>query len=276
MTTQTHRTVTVQDIPIDVTEIGSGTPIVLIHGWSADHRYMIADWEPNFGKAAPWHRIYFDLPGHGSTPAPDWLTNQTQMLDIIRELLKEILDDKPFALVGNSYGGYLVLGLVRSMPSKVLGAALIVPDLPDDLNQRLVPQRITIRENLSFFDELAADEEWIPAGLVEHYEHSLPEIRRTDMPAYRIANYPFLERLNASYVLPSEIRSAKNPFNGPSLIALGHQDATVGYERQVSLLAEFPRATMCVADLAGHYLGRVERPKIFSALITDWLERLSR
>jgi hypothetical protein len=48
----------------------------------------------------------------------------------------------------------------------------------------------------------------------------------------------------------------------------------VGYERQLQLLPEFPRATVAVVDMAGHYLGRVERPKVFNALVCDWLERV--
>jgi hypothetical protein len=48
----------------------------------------------------------------------------------------------------------------------------------------------------------------------------------------------------------------------------------VGYERQLQLLPEFPRSTLAVVDMAGHYLGRVERPKVFNSLVRDWIERV--
>ena len=32
--------------------------------------------------------------------------------------------------------------------------------------------------------------------------------------------------------------------------------------------------TLAVVDLAGHHLGRIERPTLFRALVRDWLERL--
>ena len=37
---------------------------------------------------------------------------------------------------------------------------------------------------------------------------------------------------------------------------------------------EFPRATYAVLDLAGHHIGRIERPELFRALVGDWLERM--
>jgi pimeloyl-ACP methyl ester carboxylesterase len=94
------------------------------------------------------------------------------------------------------------------------------------------------------------------------------------MPGYRASDADLLERLNKNYVLPVEVRHTGAPFSQPSLIALGHQDATVGYERQLQLLPEFPRATLAVVDMAGHYLGRIERPKVFNSLVHDWIQRV--
>ena len=160
------------------------------------------------------------------------------------------------------------------MPQRLLGAALLVPDLPDDFNNRQASNAMTIVEDMSIFGNLQSDEEWIPGGLVEHTQYALDEIRAHDMPGYRASDDDLLERLNKNYLLPVEVRHTGEPFAGPSLIALGHQDATVGYERQMQLLPEFPRATLAVVDMAGHYLGRVERPKVFNSLVCDWIQRV--
>ena len=248
--------------------------MLVIHGWSADHRYMMADLEPNFDESSSWQRIYFDLPGHGTTIAPDWLNNQTQMFEILTKFIEQVIGDQKFCVIGNSYGGYLSLGLVRKLPHRLLGAALLVPDLPDDFNNRQTTDALTIVEDMSLFGNLQSDEQWIPTGLVEHSQYALDEIRAHDMPGYRASDADLLERLNKNYVLPLEVRHAGAPFSQPSLIALGHQDATVGYERQLQLLPEFPRSTLAVVDMAGHYLGRVERPKVFNSLVHDWIQRV--
>jgi pimeloyl-ACP methyl ester carboxylesterase len=267
-------TVVVEGISVDIEKRGSGLPMLVIHGWSADHRYMMADLEPNFDESSSWQRIYFDLPGHGTTIAPDWLNNQTQMFEILTKFIEQVIGDQKFCVIGNSYGGYLSLGLVRKMPHRLLGAALLVPDLPDDFNNRQTTDALTIVEDMSLFGNLQSDEQWIPTGLVEHSQYALDEIRAHDMPGYRASDADLLERLNKNYVLPVEVRHTGAPFSQPSLIALGHQDATVGYERQLQLLPEFPRATLAVVDMAGHYLGRIERPKVFNSLVHDWIQRV--
>jgi len=58
------------------------------------------------------------------------------------------------------------------------------------------------------------------------------------------------------------------------LIVAGRQDAWVGYRRAAALVDELPRATLAVIDLAGHHLGRIERPSLFRALVRDWIERV--
>ena len=267
-------TIEIDGIKIEIRRRGVGRPLLVIHGWSADHRYIMADLEPNFDESSIWQRIYFDLPGHGTTIAPDWLNNQTQMFEILTKFIDQVIGDQKFGVIGNSYGGYLSLGLVRKMPHRLLGAALLVADLPDDLNNRQTSDALTIVEDMTLFGNLQSDEQWIPAGLVEHSLYALDEIRAHDMPGYRASDDDLLERLNNDYLLPVEVRYAGEPFAQPSLIALGHQDATVGYERQLQLLPEFPRATLAVVDMAGHYLGRVERPKVFNSLVRDWIERV--
>lgn len=270
----TDTTIEVDGIQIVIRRRGMGRPLLVIHGWSADHRYMMADLEPNFDDSSTWQRIYFVLPGHGTTVAPDWLNNQTQMFEILVKFIQQVIGDQKFGVIGNSYGGYLSLGLVRKMPHRLLGAALLVPDLPDDLNNRQTTAASTIVEDMTLFGNLQSDEQWIPAGLVEHSQYALDEIRAHDMPGYRASDDDLLERLSKNYLLPIEVRHASDPFAQPSLIALGHQDATVGYEQQLQLLPEFPRATVAVVDMAGHYLGRVERPKVFNCLVRDWIERV--
>ncbi len=61
--------VTVNGVPVHCDVRGSGSPVLMIHGWSPDHRLMTGCMEPVFeALVRPWKRIYFDLPGMGRTP----------------------------------------------------------------------------------------------------------------------------------------------------------------------------------------------------------------
>ena len=267
-------TVEVQGIPVEVEVRGAGRPILLIHGWSADRRYMLADLEPVLSAVPGWRRIYLDLPGHGRTPAPEWLGTQDQMLAILSELIDVLVPDGRFAVAGNSYGGFLTLALVRTMPDRLEGAALLVPDVPAADGSRDLPPPITIHADPSAFDDLADDEAWIPGSLPVHARRMLDEIRAHDMPAYRRTDTTFLDRLAASYLPTGDAARPGTPFDRPSLVLAGRQDARVGYRGAMALVDELPRATLAVLDLAGHHLGRVERQTLFAALVRDWLERI--
>lgn len=265
----------IQGISIAWEERGEGTPILLIHGWSADRRYMLADLEPIFEGQPGWRRLYLDLPGHGATAAPGWLSTQDQMLSILLDFIDAVLPDENFAVAGNSYGGNLALSVVRSIPDRLLGAALLVPWVPGPDGASDAPPPVTLRADPSLFGDLAPDERWIPDALVVHERRMLDELRAHDMPAYRVADWAFLDRLEANQLLSSDAGRPGPAFEGPSLILAGRQDSTVGYRGAWGLVHEFPRATYAVVDLAGHHFGRIERPTLFAALVADWLQRIT-
>lgn len=268
-------TIDVDGIPVAFEVRGTGVPVLAIHGWQGDRRYMQADLEPVFEADGRWRRVYLDLPGHGATPAPVWLSGQSQMVAILRAFVDGVLDGEPFAVAGNSYGGYLTLALVRAMPERLRGAALLVPDLPAQNGTRDLPRHRTIVQAPAAFGDLAEDEAWIPDRLVEQRREAVLEIREHDMPSIRVADQGFLARLDADYLLPTELAVPGLPFERPSLLLTGRQDATTGYGAAYRLLEEFPRATYAVLDLAGHWLGRIERPNAFRALVADWLDRVA-
>ena len=153
----------------------------------------------------------------------------------------QITAGRRFGLIGSSYGGYLALGLVRAIPEHLLGAALLVPDLPDGDGERDTPEHQTIVEAPGAFSDLADDEQWVPGRLVEQSRRAVLEIREHEMPAaMREADHDWLERLEAGgYQLPVQLASAERPFPHPSLIVTGRQDATVGYEQAWRLRDEF-------------------------------------
>lgn len=265
----------IQGIQIAWEERGEGTPILLVHGWSADRRYMLADLEPVFETQPGWRRLYLDLPGHGATAAPEWLSTQDQMLSILREFIDAVVPEERFAVAGNSYGGNLALALVRSIPERLLGAGLLVPWVPEPDGTSDTPPPVTLRADPSIFGDLAPDERWIPDALVVHERRMLDELRAHDVPAYRVADWAFLDRLQTHQLLTGDAGHPGDAFKGPTLILTGRQDSTVGYRGAWGLLDEFPRATYAVADLAGHHVGRIERPALFAALVADWLDRMT-
>lgn len=261
-------------VPVAFEECGDGPTVLIIHGWSADRRYMRADLEPVFGRRGGWRRVYFDLPGHGATPASDRIATQDDMLAVVREFIDGVAGPPPFAILGSSYGGFLALMLARIMPERLRGVAMLIPDIPDAAGERETEPPVTLHSDAAVFDDLADDEAWIPSALIHHERRMLEAIRADDMPAYRMADYRFLGRLEQNYLATGRAAVPGQPFPRPSLILCGRQDSTTGFRSAARLVDEFPRATYAAVDLAGHHLGRVERPEVFGVLVDDWLERM--
>jgi pimeloyl-ACP methyl ester carboxylesterase len=94
-------------------EHGEGRPLLLLHGWPLDHRYIANDIEPLFEHRSGWRRIYPNLPGMGKTRAADWITHQDQVLDLVSAFIDTVAPSERFVVAGASYGAYLARGLVH-------------------------------------------------------------------------------------------------------------------------------------------------------------------
>lgn len=128
---------------IQYTVMGSGRPLVLIHGFGAS----IGHWRKNIPVlAADGYRVFaLDLLGFGASDKPP--------LDYTLELWEELLADfwavhikEPAIFIGNSIGALLSLMLVAHHPEISLGGVLIncaggLNHRPDELN---LPLRVVM------------------------------------------------------------------------------------------------------------------------------------
>jgi pimeloyl-ACP methyl ester carboxylesterase len=255
-------------------EHGTGTPVLALHGWSPDHRLMTGCLEPVFAVRPGFRRLYPDLPGMGATPAAG-VTGSDDVLASVRGFIDEQLGERPFLLVGESYGGYLARALVRDLPDRVLGLALICPMVRPDPAARRLPQHAVLATEPGLLDgvepRLAA--EFAELAVVQTAT-TLRRYVEEIQPGLLAADEPALARIRAGYRLTADPDDPElAPFTGPTLVLAGRQDASVGYLDQLELMPRFPRGTFAVLDLAGHNL-QLEQPGLFAALVGEWLDRV--
>ena len=255
----------VKDIPIYYEERDHGKPVLCIHGYACDHRQMKGCLEPVFGRHSDYRRIYIDLPGMGNTPAPHWLENADQMLDIVIEFVKNTIGDEKFLVAGESYGGYLTLGLLCKMAEQISGALLIAPVVKADKNKRIVPQKQLLYTEPDF-DKA---QEWDVVNTSAGYDAYLRHIA----VGLDAADPDFIKRyVTKGYSLSCENEFEKLKYGNPSAVILGRQDSVVGYADAFVLLENFPRTTFAVLDCAGHGL-QIDQEAIFDSCVEDWLWR---
>lgn len=114
----------VNGIKVAYDEIGSGDPIVLVHGWSANRsalRFIAERLGENH------HVVNLDLRGHGeSTTTDDEVTMELMAADVVA-LCAELGLERP-TLVGHSMGGGIVLQAAADRPEAV--GAIVMLDPP--------------------------------------------------------------------------------------------------------------------------------------------------
>lgn len=265
--------VMVKSIPMYYEEFGTGFPIVMLHGWPADHRHMVADMEPLFQHHTGWRRIYPDLPGMGKTPGAAWITRQDHMLEVVVEFLQQVAPDQRYVVVGSSYGGYLARGLVHEHGARMDGVFLMVPAVEmDETKQNFPPPQVLV-EDPQFLSALRPEDALLSKMAVVQSVERLESFRTNIQPAIAAADHAFLERLEQHFAFSFPVDQLATPFPGPTLILTGRQDSTCGYREAWTLLDNYPRGTFAVLDRAGHGLG-VEQKGLLQALAREWLERV--
>ncbi len=154
--------VPVNGLSLHVQELGSGPPVVMLHGLLLG---SLAAW---YFTAAPAlardHRVVmYDLRGHGRSERAPTGYDLTTQVDDLRALLAEMDVVEPAVLVGHSYGALIALRFALADPGRVKGLVLVEPPLP--------PSRY--REVESFLAQS-------PAAMVEALPTSLRELLGAD------------------------------------------------------------------------------------------------
>ncbi len=265
---------TVKDMTIHYQEVGSGRPILMLHGWPLDHRHMMHAMEPLFEQRPGWRRIYPDAPGMGETQGADWITHHDYMLDVILEFLETVAPGERFVVAGTSYGGYLARGCVHRRGAQMDGVFMNVPLIETDDAQKRLPEHRVLREDPAFLTALTDDEQQTVREIqVVQSLEILQEYREVITSAVAIADQNFLHRIQPNHFVTFDVDALDNPFPAPALILTGRFDHWCGYREAYHILDNYPRATFAVLDCAGHNLN-MEQKALFRALTSEWLDRV--
>jgi pimeloyl-ACP methyl ester carboxylesterase len=237
---------------------GDGPPVILLHGWTLDHRM----WAPQVdGLAGDFLLIAPDRRGCGRATAPADLAREAD--DVIA--IADFLGFDRFALVGLSQGATVALDVARKFGSRLSG--LVVSGVP-------LPALVARDEaiDLARFRTLAA------GGDLERMraEWSRHPLMQTHSPAARslvldmLADYDGRDLGGRSDPpgLPHEVLRA---LAVPVLALAGEHDTPWRQACARALCDVAPRAMHAVVPGAGH-LANADNPARFNALVASFLK----
>jgi len=250
-------------------ERGAGAPILLVRGFTIDHRMLLPLDAVFEDDKSGWRRLFVDLPGHGNSPRLPTMTVDS-VVDDVTAFVREHIGDRKFAVVGISFGGQVARAVTARFGSQVLGSALLAPVVRPSADRSLPTDRTTTRDGAWLTQLPAEDREAFIVVTAQQDQdqweafkmHVLPGLHRRDREATaELAVHMALKRA------PEEGRP---PHQGHHLIVTGRQDGVVGFADQMSLLTHYPHATYAALDAAGHNV-HLEQPTAVEALLRQWI-----
>ena len=255
--------------------IGTGKPVLIIHGYYQSIESMKPSFEQVFESADGYKRIYIDLPGMGKTKSSEAIKNSDDMLNVLIQFIDAVIPEEEILIVGESYGGYLARGLVNKIHNRVSALLLVCPVIIPNKANRNLPKHEVLEKDPELLKELS-DEEGKRFGssvVIQSpkiYKRYKNEIANPMKPADK----DFLENIrHNSYGFSFDPDNLESDFDKPALFLLGINDSVVGYEDIDQILDKYPLANTVYLYNAGHNL-KIEQEEKFNNYVKDWLRKL--
>jgi 3-oxoadipate enol-lactonase len=251
-------------------DLGSGEPIVLIHGGSLDRRM----WDPQFQAFARRFRVIrYDVRGHGLSS-----TDSVAFAD--HEDLRRLLDalEIPRAtIVGLSMGGQIAVDFALSNPGRASALVLVAPGLsgyPFDDEQIAAYSRdlSTAFEHGGFAEAVDVFARYWCDGPHREPTDVDPDVRGKVMEMLAGSEQRW-EYWGLARQLEPPAVGRLSELDVPTLAVLGDLDMDVIDEIVDLIVERVPGARKAVIPGAAHMV-TLERPAEFNELVMDFLTPL--
>jgi len=155
------KTVLVHDQRIAYLDVGTGPPVILIHGFGGS----MWQWEHQQHALSQHFRVLtLDLPGSGLSDKPEIDYRPDQMLDFFVGFM-DAVEIPQATLVGNSMGAGLAIGMALAHPTHVAKLVLI-DGLPQHVMEKLTSPSVRRALETSAPSWLVSFGNWLFGGLM--------------------------------------------------------------------------------------------------------------
>jgi pimeloyl-ACP methyl ester carboxylesterase len=189
------KTVLVHDQRIAYLDVGTGPPVILIHGFGGS----MWQWEhQQYALSQHVRMLTLDLPGSGLSDKPDIDYLPDQMLDFCIGFM-DALEIPKATLVGNSMGAGLAIGMALTHPTRV-DKLVIISGLPSHVMAKLTSRSFRQALESRAPAWLVSFGNWLFGGLVT--ESVLKEI----VHDHKLLTPAVIERSNSNRRRPGIIK----------------------------------------------------------------------
>jgi pimeloyl-ACP methyl ester carboxylesterase len=255
---------------------GSGSPLVLIHGFGDS----VDTWSRVVGPLAARHRVFaLDVLGAGRTDKPAGPMPFPRLARFVRDFMDAVGVERA-NVVGQSMGGGIALNLTLQCPDRVdrlvlVDSAGLGREMPLDLRVCTLPvlgdflTRTSRERTTTFLRKCFYDPSFVTPDMVDAFAAfgSLPGAHSAMLSWLR--SNADLGGWRKDIVAP--VLAGLDTIVAPTLVIWGRQDRIIPLAHSAIAVKGIPGAKLHVFDPCGH-VPQQERAEEFAALVVDFLE----
>jgi pimeloyl-ACP methyl ester carboxylesterase len=261
--------VEVSGLHIAYERVGSGSPLVLLHGYVGDGA---TTWRRQLdGLSDEFMVVAWDAPGSGRSSDPPESFGVDGYADCLAGFLEK-LGIRRACVAGLSFGGIIALGLQRRHAAK--SSALILASayagwagsLPAEAAEQRLRQALALAEETpqAFVRAL------LPTMFSTAISDETLDDFRASMQAFHPRGFRSMARASAE-----DVRDVLPNIDVPTLLLYGERDVRAPLTAAEALHAAIPSSSLVVLPNVGHVCN-VEAPDEFNAAVRDFLHDTSR
>ena len=235
-------TINIRNININYIQYGSGSDVVLLHGWGQN----IAMMKPIGDRLQKKHRItILDFPGFGESEEPKTALTVYDYCEILEELLKKLKVKKP-VIMGHSFGGRIaIIYASRNEVEKVVlfGSPCIRKEVKPSLKLRMLKSLKKI------------------PGI-----NKLEGFAKNHMGSRDYKNASEIMKKILVNVVNEDLSECAKKINVPTLLIWGDRDTEAPVEDAKELEKIIPDAGLIVLPNSTHYAYLENLPQVINIL----------
>lgn len=235
-------TINIRNININYIQYGSGSDVVLLHGWGQN----IAMMKPIGDRLQKNHRItILDFPGFGESEEPKTALTIYDYCEILEELLKKLKVKKP-VIMGHSFGGRIaIIYASRNEVEKVVlfGSPCIRKEVKPSLKLRMLKSLKKI------------------PGI-----NKLEGFAKNHMGSRDYKNASEIMKKILVNVVNEDLSECAKKINVPTLLIWGDRDTEAPVEDAKELEKIIPDAGLIVLPNSTHYAYLENLPQVINIL----------
>ena len=257
------------NVTLSYRESGSGTPLVLLHGFP----FSAALWRPQMEALATRCRaIAPDFRGFGGSEVTAGPYRMEQLAEDTVGLLDALGLEQPVTVCGLSMGGYVAFALYRRHPDRV--RALILadtraePDTEEGRSRRDRTAEMALNEGAA-----VVAEEMLPRLLAASTLQSRPSVVKELQGIMESADPRAMAAALKGMSLREDARPLLGRISVPTLVIVGREDAIAPPQTARAMADRIADARVEIIDDAAH-VSNLEAPERFNAVVTGFLDTI--